>query len=384
MQQKVAVFTGTRAEYGLLYWLLHDIQADADLKLQLIVSGSHLSPEFGLTFRQIESDGFDIQEKIEILLSSDSSVGTVKSMGLALIGLADSLSRLQPDVLILLGDRFEALAAAQAAMLMKIPVLHIHGGEITEGATDDAIRHAITKLSYLHATSTEAYRQRVIQLGEAPERVYNVGAIGLDHLTRSKLLSLPQLAEALSFNLQQPYFVVTYHPVTLADEPPESSFDALLQALDQFKHYQLIFTYPNADEGGRQIIDRLQQYAAAQPTRVLAIPSLGQLRYLSAIKHAAAVIGNSSSGIIEVPAFQVPTINIGSRQQGRLAAVSVLHCQVNAMEITHCIRIVIKNGASHCDNPYGQGNSSGKIIKMIKQLEFNPVKPFYDLPGAKL
>ena len=384
MPKKVAVFTGTRAEYGLLYWLLRDIQDDADLQLQLIVSGSHLSPEFGLTYHQIETDGFEIQEKIEILLSSDSSVGTVKSMGLALIGLADSLSRLQPDVLVLLGDRFETLAAAQAAMLMKIPVLHIHGGEITEGATDDALRHAITKLSYLHATSTEPYRQRVIQLGEAPERVYNVGAIGLDHLTRCKLLSLSQLAEALSFNLKQPYFVVTYHPVTLADEPPQASFDTLLNALEQFKQHQIILTYPNADEGGRQIIERLQQYAAAQPTRVLAIPSLGQLRYLSAIKHAAAVIGNSSSGIIEVPALQVPTINIGSRQQGRLAAASVLHCQVNAMEIIHCITIAIKNGGRHGENPYGQGNSSDKIIQMIKQFEFNPVKPFYDLPGATL
>ena len=379
MQKKVAVFTGTRAEYGLLYWLLHDIKADAELQLQLIVSGSHLSPEFGNTYQQISKDGFEITEKIEILLSSDSSVGTVKSMGLALIGLADCLARLQPDILVLLGDRFEALAAAQAAMLMKIPVLHIHGGEITEGATDDAIRHAITKLSYLHATSTEAYRQRVIQLGEAPQRVHNVGALGLDHLIRSKLLSLPQLAKALNFKLQQPYFVVTYHPVTLANEPPQASFDALLSALDQFKQYQIILTYPNADEGGRQIIDRLQQYAAEQPTRVLALPSLGQLRYLSAVKHAAAVIGNSSSGIIEVPAFQVPTINIGSRQQGRLAAGSVLHCKADTAAIAQRIATAVQGAVWQGDNPYGQGNSSEKIIQLIKQLKFDPVKKFYDL-----
>ncbi|MEH8015917.1 UDP-N-acetylglucosamine 2-epimerase [Rheinheimera muenzenbergensis] len=384
MAKKVAVFTATRAEYGLLYWLLHDIKADAGLQLQLIVSGSHLSPEFGNTYQQIDKDGFDITEKIEMLLSSDSSVGTVKSMGLALIGLADSLSRLKPDVLVLLGDRFETLAAAQAAMLMKIPVLHIHGGEITEGATDDAIRHAITKLSYLHATSTETYRQRVIQLGEAPERVHNVGAIGLDHLSRSKLLSLPQLAEALSFKLQQPYFVVTYHPVTLADEPPLASFDALLNALDQFKDHQIILTYPNADEGGRQIIQRLQHYAAAQPTRVLAIKSLGQQRYLSAVKHAAAVIGNSSSGIIEVPAFNVPTVNIGSRQQGRLAAASVLHCRADTEAIQHGIATALNSTADSATNPYGQGNTSGKIIQLIKQLQFDPVKPFYDLPGAAL
>lgn len=378
MQKKVAVFTGTRAEYGLLYWLLYDIKADADLQLQLIVSGSHLSPEFGLTYRQIETDGFVISEKIEILLSSDSSVGIVKSMGLALIGLADSLSRLQPDVLVLLGDRFEALAAAQTAMLMKIPVMHIHGGEITEGATDDAIRHAITKLSYLHATSTEAYRQRVIQLGEAPQRVHNVGALGLDHLTRSKLLSLPQLAEALSFKLQQPYFVVTYHPVTLANEPPQASFDALLSALDQFQQYQIILTYPNADEGGRQIIDRLQQYAASQPARVLAVPSLGQLRYLSTIKHADVVIGNSSSGIVEAPAFKTPSVNIGLRQQGRLAAASVFHTDINSDNIKKCISLALSKKNEQVLNPYGEGGVSTKIIKILKLFKFDPVKKFYD------
>ncbi|WP_372626958.1 UDP-N-acetylglucosamine 2-epimerase [Arsukibacterium sp.] len=384
MQKKVAVFTGTRAEYGLLYWLLHDINADSELQLQLLVTGSHLSPEFGNTYQQIIADGFDINEKIEILLSSDSNVGTVKSMGLAMIGLADSLSRLQPDVMILLGDRFEALAAAQTAMLMKIPVLHLHGGEITEGATDDAIRHAITKLSYLHATSTEAYRQRVIQLGESPERVKNVGAIGLDHLARTRLLSKAQLAEALAFKLDQPYFVVTYHPVTLAEEPPLASFNALLSALDQFKQYQIILTYPNADEGGRQIIERLISYAAEQPDRVLAVSSLGQLRYLSAVKHAAAVIGNSSSGIIEVPAFKVPTVNVGTRQQGRLAAPSVKHCRMDTSDIAACIEQAVSDAIPVGDNPYGQGNASAKIIYMIKQLQFNPVKHFFDLPGAKL
>lgn len=384
MAKKVAVFTGTRAEYGLLYWLLHDIRADNDLQLQLLVSGSHLSPEFGHTYQQIEADGFDISAKIEILLSSDSAVGTVKSMGLALIGLADTLARLQPDVLVILGDRFEALAAAQSAMLMKVPVLHLHGGEISEGATDDAIRHAISKLSYLHATSTEAYRQRVIQLGEAPERVHNVGAIGLDHLTRSNLLNKTELAQALNFQLTQPFFVVTYHPVTLADEPAQASFAALLAALDKFPEHQIILTYPNADEGGRQIMSMLQQYAANQPLRVLAIKSLGQLRYLSAVKHAAAVIGNSSSGIIEVPAFNVPTVNIGSRQQGRLAASSVLHCSATENAIAATITKALNHPVTNNINPYGQGDASGKVIQMIKQLQFNPVKTFYDLPGVGL
>ncbi|MDS1845456.1 UDP-N-acetylglucosamine 2-epimerase [Vibrio vulnificus] len=383
-QKKVAVFTGTRAEYGLLFWLLKDIQADPDLQLQLLVSGMHLSPEFGETYQQIEHDGFHIDEKIEILLSSDSAVGTAKSMGLGVLGFADALARLNPDVLVILGDRFEALAAAQTAMILRIPVIHLHGGEITEGAYDDAIRHAITKLSYLHGTSTEAYRQRVIQLGEAPERVKNIGAIGLDHLKRAQFLGVPALAQSLSFPLTQPYFLVTYHPVTLGEEAPETSFQALLDALDTCPEHQVILTYPNADDGGRRIIPMLEAYAAANPQRVLAIPSLGQVRYLSAVKHASAVIGNSSSGIIEVPAFDVPTVNIGVRQQGRLAAKSVLHCRASKEEIEQAIQAAIARGykadGEVIDNPYGQGDSSAQVIAMIKSLHFEPCKSFYDLP----
>ncbi len=295
---------------------LKDIQSDPDLTLQLLVSGMHLSPEFGETYKQIEKDGFSIDEKIEILLSSDSAVGTAKSMGLGVLGFADALSRLAPDVLVILGDRFEALAAAQTAMILRIPIVHLHGGEITEGAYDDAIRHAITKLSYLHGTSTEEYRQRVIQLGESPERVKNIGAIGLDHLKRASFMDTQELSESLNFSIDKPYFLVTYHPVTLGEEAPEESFQALLDALDTFPDHQVILTYPNADDGGRRIIPMLEEYARSNPERVLAIPSLGQVRYLSAVKHAAAVIGNSSSGIIEVPAFDVPTVNIGSRQKG--------------------------------------------------------------------
>ena len=381
--KKVAVFTGTRAEYGLLYWLLKDIQSDSQLELQLLVSGMHLSPEFGLTWQQIADDGFAIDEKIEILLSSDTAVGTAKSMGLGVLGFADAFSRLKPDVLVLLGDRFEALAAAQTAMILRIPVLHLHGGEITEGAYDDAIRHAITKLSYLHGTSTEAYRRRVIQLGEAPERVENVGAIGLDHLKRGTFMTVPELASSLSFPLQEPYFLVTYHPVTLGNEPPESSFQALLDALDAFPEHQVILTWPNADDGGRKIIPLLEAYASQQPSRVLAIPSLGQVRYLSAVKHAAAVIGNSSSGIIEVPAFDVPTINIGERQKGRLAAKSVLNCPAQSQAIVTAIRQGLareyKTDGDVVYNPYGQGDASARILKMIKSLEFVPAKTFYDI-----
>lgn len=388
MTRKVAVFTGTRAEYGLLYWLLKDIQSDTDLTLQLIVAGSHLSPEFGLTYKQIEQDGFPIDEKVEMLLSSDSAVGTAKSIGLGVLGFADALSRLSPDILVILGDRFEALAVAQTAMILRIPILHLHGGEITEGAYDDAIRHAITKLSLLHATSTEEYRQRVIQLGENPSRVVNVGAIGLDHLKRSMFLSLQELADSLKFHLRKPYAVVTYHPVTLADEEPESTFSALLAALDQFPDLQVIMTYPNADDGGRRIIPLLDDYATKHSERVLAIPSLGQVRYLSAVKHASVVIGNSSSGIIEVPSFDVPTVNIGMRQLNRLAAKSVIHCGVDSDSIVNAISIALdgtyKLPSEKVINPYGQGNTSEKVLTLLKSHPLDVIKTFYDLDTRTL
>ncbi|MGX5913506.1 UDP-N-acetylglucosamine 2-epimerase [Aliidiomarina sp. Khilg15.8] len=378
---KIAVFTGTRAEYGLLYWLLKDIQSESDLSLQLIVSGAHLSPEFGLTEESIVADGFEIAAKVEMLLSSDSAVGTVKSLGLGIIGYADALERLKPDLLVILGDRYEALGAAQSAMLMRIPVLHIHGGEITEGAYDDAIRHAITKLSVLHATSTEEYKQRVIQLGEDPRRVWNVGAVGLDHLNRMDFMSKEALSESLNFELGDEFAIVTYHPVTLANEPAQQTFENLITALDGNPHMKVILTYPNADEGGRKIIPLIEQYAEANRERVLAIPSLGQRRYLSAVKLTSMVIGNSSSGIIEVPSFHVPTVNIGERQKGRLSAKSVIHCGpkaseieaaiTRAREITHSIKDIV--------NPYGDGKASGQIINMIKTADFTTIKTFYDI-----
>lgn len=381
--KNVAVFTGTRAEYGLLYWLLKDIQADPELTLQLLVSGMHLSPEFGQTYNQIEEDGFVIDEKIEILLSSDSAVGVAKSMELGVLSFADALNRLQSHVLVILGDRFEALAAAKTAMILQIPVIHLHGGELTEGAYDDAIRHAITKLSYLHGTSTEEYRQRVIQLGEDPDRVKNIGAIGLDHLNRATFMSLDELSLSLDFKLNKPFFVVTYHPVTLGDESPEMSFQALLDSLDEYPDHQVILTYPNADNGGRRIIPLLEEYARKNTTRVLAIPSLGQVRYLSSVAHAAAVIGNSSSGIIEVPAFDVPTVNIGVRQKGRLAAKSVLNAGPNQQSISEAIQKAIsrcyKEPQEQVHNPYGQGNTSGQVIQMIKSLNFEPCKTFFDI-----
>jgi len=380
---KVTVFTGTRAEYGLLYWLINDINKDKMLKLQLLVSGSHLSPEFGLTYNQILDDGFHIDEKVEMLLSSSTPIGTAKSMGLAVLGYADALARLSPDLVVILGDRYEALAAAQTAMIMRIPVLHLHGGELSEGANDDAIRHAITKLSNLHATSTEVYRKRVIQLGEAPERVVNVGAMGLDYLQRGTFLNRSELSASLKFDLNKPFFVVTYHPVTLGVEAPLATCKALLEALENFPNHQVIFTYPNADDGGREIIPLIESYASSNIGRVLAIPSLGQIRYLSAIKFTDAVIGNSSSGIIEVPSFDVPTVNVGVRQQGRLAAKSVLHCSATVDDIFQAITLAVsrkyKNEDEKILNPYGQGDASFNVIKMIKSFDFSRMKVFHDL-----
>ena len=380
---KVAIFTGTRAEYGLLYWLLNDVKRDKELTLQLLVSGSHLSPEFGLTFKQILDDGFEIAEKIEMLLSSDSPTGTAKSMGLAVLGYADAFSRLNPDVIVILGDRYEAFAAAQTAMVMRIPIIHLHGGEVSEGAYDDAIRHAITKLSYLHATSTDIHRQRVIQLGESPARVVNVGAIGLDHLKRTTLMPRNELARALEFDLSRPYFIVTYHPVTLADEPPADTFELILRALDHFPKHQIVITYPNADDGGHQIISLLKSYGSDRLGRVLTIPSLGQIRYLSAVKYADALIGKSSSGIIEVPSFDVPTVNIGLRQKGRLAAKSVLHCAATYDEILKTIELATsrkyKQKNEEVVNPYGMGDASSRIIDMIKKCKFSAMKTFHDL-----
>ncbi|WP_027849369.1 UDP-N-acetylglucosamine 2-epimerase [Marinospirillum minutulum] len=377
--RKIAVFTGTRAEYGLLYWLLKDLQQDPKVELQLLVSAMHLSPEFGMTYQQIEADGFTITEKVEMLLSSDSAVGTAKSIGLGVLGFADALERMKPDVLVVLGDRFEALAVTQAAMILRIPIAHIHGGEITEGAYDDAIRHAITKLSLLHFTSTETHRNRIIQLGEHPSRVFNVGAVGLDHLQRSKMLSLAELSTLLNFKLEQPYFLVTYHPVTLASEPAKASFENLLKALDAFPQHQIILTYPNADDGGREIIPLLEAYAKQQPSRVLAIPSLGQQRYLSGVKHAAAVVGNSSSGIIEVPSFKVPTVNLGERQRGRLAAKSVFSCPSNTAAIIETLQLALKSDLSQVVNPYGKGKASEAILEQLKTADLSVVKTFYDL-----
>jgi UDP-hydrolysing UDP-N-acetyl-D-glucosamine 2-epimerase len=385
--RKIAVFTGTRAEYGLLYWLLKDIQAEESMQLQLIVSAMHLSPEFGYSKSLIEQDGFVIDEQVEMLLSSDTTVGCVKSMGLAMIGFSDCLQRLKPDFVVILGDRFEALAMAQSAMLMNIPIAHIHGGEITEGAKDDAIRHAITKFSNLHFTANKSYAQRVRQLGENPQRIFNVGSLGVEALHRNTMMSLAQLTQDIdstfNFKLTQPYFLITYHSVTLGDEKAALTFKTLLSVLDEWSDYQVLITFPNADDGGRQLISLIENYAKKNPQRVLAVKSLGQQRYFSAVKHSAGVIGNSSSGIIEVPSLHVPSINIGIRQKGRLSASSVVHCAATKKMMKSAIKTITtveyNNALTDVVNPYGDSNTSEKIIRALKEFPLNETKSFYDI-----
>ncbi|CEG56245.1 UDP-N-acetylglucosamine 2-epimerase [Legionella fallonii] len=381
--RKIAVFTGTRAEYGLLFWLMKGIQNDPELELQIIVSAMHLAPQFGETWKEIEADGFKIDAKVEMLLASDSAIGVVKSMGLASIGFADSLARLQPDLLVILGDRFEALAAAQTALIMKIPIAHLHGGELTLGAYDNSIRHAITKMSCLHFTAAERYRQRIIQMGEDGNRVFNVGAVGLEHVVRTENYSLQALAANLNIPLCRPYVLVTYHPETLSHEVEGSSFELLLKALDEMRDYQVLFTYPNADNGGHAIIQQIQQYCKINAHRAFAAISLGSKRYLSAVAHAEAVIGNSSSGVIEVPAFGIPTVNIGNRQEGRLAADSVIHCPADYNEIkkaiSKAVSVDFKAQCKNVINPYGDGWVSERIIPVLKTHRLSVAKRFYDL-----
>lgn len=385
--KRIAVFTGTRAEYGLLHPLLKLLKKDDEVDLKLIVTGTHLSPEFGLTYKQIEEDGFNIDEKIEVLLSSDTATGVAKSVGLAVISYSDALTRLDAEMIIILGDRYEALAMAQTAMLLRVPIVHLHGGEITEGAYDDAIRHAITKLSHLHFASNEQHRKRIIQLGESPDRVFNVGAIGLDNIFNAPLMSKDELAKSINFDLTKPFFLLTYHPVTLASEDPIKSFNTIITAIDSFPHYNVIVTYPNADDGGRKIISCIEAWAAnaKNKERIKVVPSLGFKRYLSAVKYSSTVIGNSSSGVIEVPSLNVSSVNIGERQKGRISAPSVLHCPVDKQQIIEAIQNSIeitdelKAGTKTVKNPYGNGDTSKKIVELLKITSPDIQKKFFDI-----
>ena len=385
--KRIGIMTGTRAEYGLLKPLMQEINKDNDLEVYLIVSGMHLSPEFGMTYQEIEEDGFEINAKVEMLLSSDSPAGISKSIGLGVIGFADEFQRADLDMLILLGDRYEALSAAICALVMRIPIAHLHGGELTEGAIDEGIRHSITKMSYLHFTSTEQYRNRVIQLGENPERVFYVGALGVENIKKINLMTKEELERSIHFEIDENTVIVTYHPVTLENNTVEEQFLNLLEVLDRNPKIRMIFTKANADTNGRIVNELIDKYAAQNSERACAFVSLGQKRYLSALKYCRIVIGNSSSGIIEAPSFGKPIINIGDRQKGRICADSVINCGYTQQEIQQAMETALtkefENKASNCRNPYEKENTAANIISVIKDYLLNDKiklkKGFYDI-----
>lgn len=384
--KKICIVTGTRAEYGLLKPVISKVQESENLELHLVVTGAHLSPEFGQTYNEIEADGYVDNYKIEMLMSSDTSVGITKTMGIGLIGFADCFATMRPDMVVILGDRYEMLMAATAAMIAKIPIAHIGGGEITEGAYDDAIRHSITKMSQLHFAATEEYKNRIIQLGESPERVYNVGALGVENIRKIELWSKERLEKDINFKLDSNTIVVTYHPVTLDKWSSRQQFSNLLDVLDAHLELRIIFTKANADTDGRIINQMIDEYVDLNKERCVAFTSLGQVRYLSVLQFCKAVVGNSSSGIIEVPTFHKPTVNIGNRQQGRMAAESVIHCGYECDEIEKALKkalsIEFNKEIEECKNPYEGRDTSLSIIRLIENAldkGINIKKSFFDL-----
>ena len=384
MSRKICVVTGSRADYGLLRWVMDGIRETSGLELQVTATGMHLSPEFGLTYREIEKDGFHIDCKVEMLLSSDTPSGLAKSMGLGLIGFADALHQLQPDMLLVLGDRFEIFSAVAAAMVARIPVAHLHGGETTEGAFDESIRHSITKMSHLHFVATDEYRRRVIQLGEQPDRVFVVGGLGIDNISKLPLLDRSSLEASLGFALASRNLLVTFHPVTLEKATSVQQMHELLAALEPLEDTQLILTMPNADSDSRVLFGMIEKYVAGHPNSH-AYTSLGQLRYLSCLRHVDGVVGNSSSGLIEAPSFGKGTINIGDRQRGRLRAKSVIDCEPDRQSITAALQQLYSSGFQKMlktvSNPYGDGGASEKIIRRVHDYPLESIlkKSFYNL-----
>ncbi len=383
--RKIAVFTGTRAEYGLLYWIIKGIHESDTCELQLYVGGTHLSPKFGSTVEEIEKDGFPIKERLDFLIPSDTSIGIAKSMGSALIKATENFHKNSPDLLIILGDRFEAMAICQAAMLEGLPIAHIHGGEITEGLIDEAIRHSITKMSHLHFTSTEEYRRRVIQLGEDPKNVFNVGAPGIDNIKSLNLIDKESLSKELNFDLSDPFFLITYHPVTLENDGALEALDNLLKVMGTYSDYKFVLTYPNADTHGRPLIELLKEFRDKHSDKVMLTKSLGQLKYISLLKYCEAVVGNSSSGLIEAPSFKKPTVNIGNRQGGRIFGDTVINCNEDQESIRLALEKALspkfKDVCRKANNPYGNGGSSNKILDTIKSIPLNNIvfKKFYNL-----
>ncbi|MBE6047089.1 MAG: UDP-N-acetylglucosamine 2-epimerase (hydrolyzing) [Clostridium sp.] len=382
MKKNICFITSTRADYGLLKPVMELFKNDNKYELQIVATGMHLSQEFGETYTEIENDGFDIRDKIEILLSSDTSIGTAKSMGLAMISFSEAINRLKPDVLVVLGDRYEIFAMCSVAVVMRVPIVHLYGGETTEGAFDEVFRHSITKMSYLHFTSTEEYRKRVIQLGENPKRVFNVGSLGVENVLNYKLLSKKQLEDEINFKLNMPYGLVTYHPVTLEDKSSERNTIELLNALDEVKDMKFILTKSNSDNDGRIINKLIDDFANSNKDRIKAFTSMGNIRYLSAMKYSACVIGNSSSGIIEAPSFNVRTINIGDRQKGRIQANSIINVKEDKESIKNGIKKVLLQKQTNVINPYKKENTSRIIYENIDKMlcsKINLKKKFYDI-----
>ena len=381
--RKICVVTGSRAEYGILRNLMAAIKADPELQLQVIATNQHLSKLQGETYKEIERDGFTIDYKVYMAddEAPDNANTTAKSISRGVSGFADAFDALHPDLLLILGDRYEMLAVASTALIYKIPIAHLHGGEITEGAFDDAIRHAISKMSHLHFTSTEAYRNRVIQLGEQPERVFNVGALGVENVMKNDFMSKEEIESSLNFQLTDKCLLCTYHPVTLSNMSSEVQVLNLLKALDYYKDYHIIFTYSNSDTNSQIIIKRIQEYVDRNKGRCMFIPSLGQRRYFSALKYMTAVLGNSSSGIIEVPSFGIPTLDIGDHQKGRIAADCVIHCGYSIEEIKEGLEKVVNYPSKAIDNHYYKEGTCEAIFNIIKNypLENLVQKSFYDL-----
>ena len=382
--KKICVVTGTRAEYGLLRWVMQEIKESNKLSLNLIVCGMHLSPEFGLTIKQIEDDGFKVNKKIEMLLSSDTPVSIAKSMGIGLISFSEALEDIKPDLIMVLGDRYEILSATSAALVARIPVAHLHGGEATEGLIDEAIRHSITKMSHIHFVASSAYQKRVIQLGEQPRSVFNVGGLGIDNILKLNLLDKKNLEQSLDFKLRKKNFLITFHPVTLESNTSEDQMNELLESLFSFKETGFIFTMPNSDTHGRILFEMIKKFSQ-ENINAKYFTSLGQLRYLSCIKHADLVIGNSSSGILEVPTFRKPTINIGDRQKGRIKADSIIDCHPEKESIIKSINkglsFDFQESVKKTINPYGIGGASSKIVKILEDYNLDDIlkKSFYNI-----
>lgn len=382
--KKIAIVTGTRAEFGLLRPLIDSIHRSEEFELQLMVTAMHLSPEFGYTITEIESFNYKVSKKIECLLSSDSAVGVSKSIGLAMIGFADAFEELRPDFVFILGDRSEMLAAATAAMIANVPIGHLHGGETTEGAYDESIRHAITKMSYLHFASTDTYKKRIVQLGEAPDRVFNTGAIGLDSIQNLKLLSRQEFENSIEFILGERNILITFHPVTLEENTARDQFQNILDTLDTLHSTKLIFTYANSDKSGRIINEMIKEFVARNKHKSVSFKSLGQLRYLSALQYVDVVLGNSSSGIIEVPYFHIPTINIGDRQKGRVFPMSVLEAEPSPSSLESALKKAFNSSFREKiklqDQIYGNGNAVNKIIDVLTNTSIYDLKKrFYDI-----